>query len=41
MDNFTSRMDKAIDKVLINKEFFNTLPTAIAHTLSTDAFIEV
>ena len=24
MDNFTSRMDKAIDKVLINKGFCNT-----------------
>lgn len=41
MDNFTSRMDKAIEKVLINKEFFNTFSTAIAHTLSTAAFIEV
>lgn len=37
MDNSASRVDKAIEKALINKGFINTFPTAVTHTLPTDA----
>ncbi len=38
MDNSTSRVDKTIEKVLINEGFFNNFPTGITHTLPTDAY---